>query len=102
MGAHFALGIVEGADLASYVRAYRGTSIALVARAKASIYDVDLTGPCALVVGSEGAGLAPSLETAAKLRVGIPMPGRMESLNAATAGSLALFECVRQRAGRSR
>ncbi|HUL96065.1 MAG TPA: RNA methyltransferase [Usitatibacter sp.] len=102
MGAHFALGIVEGADLAAYVGAYRGTSIALAAHARASLYDVDLTGPCALIVGSEGAGLTPSLEAAAKVRAGIPMPGRMESLNAATAGSLALFECVRQRATRTK
>ena len=101
MGAHFALGIEEGADLAAYLRSYRGTSVALSPRAKASIHDVDLSERCALLVGSEGAGLTPALEAAANVRARIPMPGRMESLNAATAGSLALFECVRQRVNRS-
>ena len=97
MGAHFALAIEEGADLEAYVASYQGTTVALTPRAKDSIYDVDLSGRCALLVGSEGAGLSPALEAAAKVRARIPMPGRMESLNAATAGSLALFECVRRK-----
>jgi len=97
MGAHFALGIEEGADLEAYVASYQGTTVALTPRAKDSIYDADLSGRCALLVGGEGAGLSPALEAAAKVRARIPMPGRMESLNAATAGSLALFECVRRK-----
>ena len=97
MGAHFALEIVEGADLAAFVAGYRGKSIALSGDAKKSLYDLDLRGPCALLVGNEGAGLSPALESAATERAKIPMPGRMESLNAGTAGSIALFECVRQR-----
>lgn len=97
MGAHFALGIEEGADLEAFVASYRGTTVALTPHAKLSIYDVDLSGRCALLVGSEGAGLSPALEAAAKIRARIPMPGRMESLNASIAGSLALFECVRRK-----
>jgi TrmH family RNA methyltransferase len=97
MGGHFALNIVEGANLGEFVRGYRGRSIALAPRAKASLYDTDLTGPCAFLVGAEGAGLSPELESAASARVRIPMPGRVESLNAATAGSICLFEAVRQR-----
>jgi TrmH family RNA methyltransferase len=98
-GAHFALNIREGADLASFVAAYRGTSVALCARAKASLYETDLRGPVAFLVGNEGAGLSPALEKAAGARARIPMPGCGESLNAGVAGSIALFEAVRQRRG---
>ena len=97
MGAHFVLEIVEDADLATWVSAFRGTSIALSGDATKSLYDLDLTKSCALLVGNEGAGLSQGLESAATVRAKIPMPGRMESLNAGTAGSIALFECVRQR-----
>ena len=97
MGAHFALNIVERADLAAFVGRYRGQSVALAARGERSLYDLDLRGPAALIAGNEGAGVSPALERAATVRANIPMPGRIESLNAATAASIALFECVRQR-----
>lgn len=97
MGAHFALNIVEAADLAAFLGGYRGCSVALASRGDTSIYDLDLRGPTALVVGNEGAGLSAATERAAAVRARIPMPGRLESLNAATAASIALFECVRQR-----
>ncbi|HLX24651.1 MAG TPA: RNA methyltransferase [Usitatibacter sp.] len=100
MGAHFALHIVEGADLGAWIAAYKGTSIALSGQAAKSLYDLDLAKPCALVVGNEGSGLSEALQSAATVRAKIPMPGRMESLNAGTAGSIALFECVRQRKGK--
>jgi TrmH family RNA methyltransferase len=97
MGAHFALNIVEGADLAQFARRYRGNSIALAGDGDRSLYDLDLVKPCAFVVGNEGAGISAELESAVKTRARIPMPGKAESLNAATAGSIALFEAVRQR-----
>jgi TrmH family RNA methyltransferase len=97
MGAHFAVNIVEGADLAAYVRDYRGYSVALAARAERSLYDLDLAKPSAFLVGNEGAGLSTGLQRAAKVRARIPMSGPVESLNAATAGSICLFEAVRQR-----
>jgi TrmH family RNA methyltransferase len=101
MGAHFALNIVEKADLAAWLREFRGTSIALAGEARDSLYDLELTGPLALVVGNEGAGLSAGLRAAATRAARIPMPGRMESLNAATAASIALFEALRQRAART-
>jgi TrmH family RNA methyltransferase len=96
-GAHFALNIAEGADLAGFVARFRGTSVALCGEANASLYDTDLRGPVAFLVGNEGAGLSAPLERAASVRARIPMPGRAESLNAGIAGSIALFEAVRQR-----
>jgi TrmH family RNA methyltransferase len=97
MGAHFHLNIVEGIDIAGFLGGYRGTSVALAGDAKKRLYDVDLRGPVAILVGNEGAGLSAAARGAAKVAARIPMPGRAESLNAAVAGSLALFEAVRQR-----
>ena len=55
-------------------------------------YDqVDLTGPVALVLGSEAHGLAASALEAVDERLTIPMEGRSESLNVAMAGSIALL-----------
>ena len=64
-----------------------------------SAADADLAGACALMIGNEGAGLGAELLALADARVSIPMPGRVESLNAAVAGSLLLYEAARQRAG---
>jgi RNA methyltransferase, TrmH family len=57
----------------------------------------DLRGACALMIGNEGAGLAEDWLALADTRITIPMPGRVESLNAAVAGSLLLYEAARQR-----
>ncbi len=101
MGAHFVVNIVEKADLAAFLATFRGASIALAGEGTHSLYEMDLTGPIALLVGNEGAGLSAALREAASRRARIPMAGRIESLNAATAGSIALFEALRQRAART-
>jgi TrmH family RNA methyltransferase len=98
MGAHFALNVVERADLAGYLATFRGTSVALAGKGDRSLYALDLRGPVALLVGNEGAGLSQPLLDAATVRARIPIARRMESLNAAAAGTVALFEAARQRA----
>lgn len=97
MGAHFAVNVVEGADAAQFLARYRGAAVALAGEARASLYDLDLRAPTAFFVGNEGSGLSESVKRAASVRARIPMPGRVESLNAGTAGSICLFEAVRQR-----
>ena len=97
MGAHFATNVVERADLAAWLGTFRGTSVALAGAARQSLYDLDLSGAVAVVVGNEGAGVSQALQRASQIRARIPMAGGMESLNAAIAGSVALFECMRQR-----
>ena len=67
------------------------------AAAPLSYRDADLRGPLALVVGSEGSGLAPAVRRRCDLLVRIPMHGRIASLNAAVAGSLLVFEAAAQR-----
>lgn len=71
---------------------------ALVSRAARPIQEADLRGPCALVVGNEGAGVSRELLQIAE-EVSIPTR-RVESLNAAVACSIALFEAQRQRSAR--
>jgi RNA methyltransferase, TrmH family len=97
MGAHFALNLVEEADLEAFVGAYRGTVIALTLDGESSIHELDLRGPTALLIGNEGAGLSDAMKALATVQARIPMPGPIESLNAGVAGSIGLFEAVRQR-----
>jgi RNA methyltransferase, TrmH family len=63
------------------------------------LYQVDLTGPLALVVGSEQYGLSARWLEAAGTRARIPMAGSADSLNAAMAAAVSVFEAARQRLG---
>jgi TrmH family RNA methyltransferase len=60
--------------------------------------EADLRGPSALLVGNEGSGLPDAWIEKADARVTIPLPGAVESLNAAIAGSVLLYDAMRQRA----
>lgn len=62
------------------------------------LWQADLTGPVAIVIGAEDAGLSPEAEAAAGQLVAIPQTGAVDSLNASVAAALVLFEAVRQRA----
>ena len=59
--------------------------------------EMDFTAACGLMIGNEGAGLAAEWMEMCDARVTIPCPGAVESLNAAVAGSLLLYEASRQR-----
>jgi 23S rRNA (guanosine2251-2'-O)-methyltransferase len=67
--------------------------------ATASAWETDLSGPLAVVVGSEGSGLSGAVKRRCDLLVSFPMSGQVASLNAGVAGALLLFEVVRQRSG---
>ena len=60
------------------------------------IQQADLPAPLALIIGSEGDGVSPLLRKNADLILSIPMAGPVESLNAATAGSIAVYELLRR------
>ena len=60
-------------------------------------YEADLTGPLVLVVGSEGRGMSRLTKDACDFIVSMPMVGRINSLNASVAGSILMYESMRQR-----
>jgi 23S rRNA (guanosine2251-2'-O)-methyltransferase len=100
---HLLLARVE--TLGETVRELQSRGIRLVAgdqEAPAIAWDSDLAGPIAIVVGSEGSGVSGAMRRRCDLLVSFPMAGRVASLNAATAGSLLLFEVVRQRLAEAR
>ena len=97
MGGHFALRIYERQNLLSVAKAFAGALLATSLQASHSLYDCDLRGNIAFLVGNEGAGLSADLLNLATQKIGIPMPGKVESLNVAAATAVCLFEAVRQR-----
>jgi RNA methyltransferase, TrmH family len=60
-------------------------------------WEADLRNPLALIIGSEAEGASAAARDVATYRISIPMAGTMESLNAGVAGSVLMFEVVRQR-----
>lgn len=81
--------------------ALRGSGVRLLAMvAREGSTQMDLTGPLALMVGNEGAGLPEAWLAETDSRVTIRCPGPVESLNAAVAGSVLLYEAARQRQAR--
>jgi TrmH family RNA methyltransferase len=98
MGAHFRLSIQamtwegiqrisESAKLAVYLADMDGQSC----------WETDFRGPLALIVGGEAEGASEQARKLANAFVKIPMAGKTESLNAAVAGSVLMFEVARQR-----
>jgi TrmH family RNA methyltransferase len=106
-GSLFAVPVVRAAshrpvlDWLASVRS-AGVSVRLVGTDEdgdTEISRYDLTGPTALVVGNETAGLSAAWREACEQLLRIPMAGSASSLNAATAASITLYECLRQRRG---
>ena len=97
MGGHFVLNIYERQDLPEVAQAFQGVRLATSLQATSSLYDSDLSGNVAFMVGNEGAGLSDALMAHATQTINIPMQGKVESLNAAAATAICLFEVVRQR-----
>ncbi|MET0441218.1 MAG: RNA methyltransferase, partial [Casimicrobiaceae bacterium] len=98
-GAHFLTTVAEDTDLTAWATQFRaagGRVVALEPHGGEPLFDAPLGMPLALAVGNEGAGLSEALLAVADARVTIPMPGGMESLNAAAAAAVALFECLRR------
>ncbi len=98
-GAHFLTTIVEDVDLVGWASAFRGEGrvIATIVGGGADLYSTDFPPRVAFLIGNEGAGLSGQLLREADTAITIPMPGGAESLNAAAAAAVVLFECVRQR-----
>jgi len=99
-GAHFCVKIHEDVDLPAWASAHRavgGEVVAAVASGGENLCGAIFRGRLAVAIGNEGSGLSPFLLAAATRRVTIPMHRGVESLNAAAAAAVMMFECVRQR-----
>jgi TrmH family RNA methyltransferase len=74
------------------------STVAAMAHNAQPLGELDLTRPIALFIGAEGSGLTPELAAQCDARITIPCPGPVESLNAAVAAGVLLYEASRQRA----
>lgn len=99
-GAIFHVPVVAGYDLEGLAGTLRAAGLSLIGAAAAGgrpLGEIDLTARVALVLGNEAWGIGPAATDVLDDIVSIPMPGNAESLNVGIAGSIVLFEAVRQR-----
>jgi RNA methyltransferase, TrmH family len=102
MGALLRLSLAGG-SWREIVASLKGLSVYLAAADGAVEYTaVDWTQPAALIIGSEAGGAGPQAHQMAHERIAIPIQQQTESLNAAVAAGVILFEAVRQRRGSGR
>jgi TrmH family RNA methyltransferase len=98
MGAHFRLPIVSmGWEEIQRISESANQRVMVADMEGESCWEVDLRQPLALIVGGEAEGASESARKLASQRIKIPMAGKAESLNAAVAGSVLMFEVMRQR-----
>jgi RNA methyltransferase, TrmH family len=99
-GSVLRLPVAEASDTVTALEVLRSSGrrlVATVATGGAAPEAVDLVGPVAVLVGSEAHGLADPVVAASDERLTIPLEPGVESLNAAVAGAVVLFEAARQR-----
>lgn len=99
MGSIFNIPIIENADI-EMVKSLKSNGFKLLVSSldtENNFYDVDLTDKVIISVGNEGNGVSEEIYKLCDLKAKIPMPGGAESLNAAVAASIMMFEAVRQR-----
>ena len=98
-GGQFRVPIRQAADPVDLESLTAGIDLyAASADADLAFHDVDWTGACGLIVGAESAGVSSAWRTASRAAVRVPMHAEVESLNAAVAAAVILFEAARQRA----
>ncbi len=101
MGSAFRVPIVRANDTMDAIESLVTAGVRTIVmepQRRRSLFEVDLRGPTAVVLGAEGQGLPPGLDGVATERVSIPMRKPVESLNVAVAAALVLYESLRQRA----
>ena len=102
MGAHFALPLIAQTwdEITVLWKSQPGSPGLYLAEAAQGrkIWEVDFAKPMGIIIGGEANGASEAARKCATEFVTIPMPGRSESLNAAIAAGILLFEVVRQRA----
>ncbi len=109
-GSALRLPLLRGMALPVLLAQLKVSHVAVIAAAAAAQSDdgaamgnetrADFSKPCAIFIGSEGAGLPREVESAADARMAISMAQSVESLNAGVAASILLYEAARQRLGK--
>ncbi|HEX7281234.1 MAG TPA: RNA methyltransferase [Vicinamibacterales bacterium] len=100
MGGAFHVPVLRTRTLTNVISEWRAAGVRIIGsvpRNGTPMHEVDFTQPAAVLLGGEGAGLPDELIASADARVTIPMRGGIESLNAAVAAALLLYEAQRQR-----
>jgi RNA methyltransferase, TrmH family len=100
MGSSFHVPVLRTRTLANLIKDWRNAGIRIVAavpRKGTPMHELDFRPATALLLGGEGPGLPDELIASSDARVSIPMKGGIESLNAAVAAALLLYEAQRQR-----
>jgi len=100
MGSTFRLPVLAAQDAAALIEELRGAGVAVLAtvpRGGTPMHVTDMRIAAALMIGGEGSGLTPTLIASADACVSIPMHAPVESLNAAVAAALLVYEARRQR-----
>ena len=101
-GATIHMPVAKVTNISNAIRSLKEAGVWVVgieAGEKTDIYSAPFDGDLAIVVGSEGSGIRRLVKRECDLLASIPMRGELNSLNAAQAGTVALFEAVRQRGG---
>jgi 23S rRNA (guanosine2251-2'-O)-methyltransferase len=99
-GAAESVPLIEVTNLARALEAMSEAGVRTVGaagEAEQSLYELDLRGPTAWVLGAEGSGLRRLTRERCDLLTRIPLRGQVESLNVSVAAGICLFETVRQR-----
>ena len=96
MGAHFAMAILENADLADAIGRFGGKLVCTAPSGGVALAAADLSGRIGWLLGAEGRGVSDALAACAALKVTIPMPGGAESLNVAAAAAICFYELSRR------
>lgn len=99
-GALLRIPLVRVRDLITAARFLKSSGITIIAadeKGDTPLQNADFKGPCAIIVGSEGQGIAPELLRLADQIVFIPQAGQLDSLNVSVAAGIMLYEVQRQR-----
>lgn len=99
MGSCFHVPVISGGSLASVLHWLKKANIQLIAADPAGdpAFDFESGEGAALLIGNEAHGLSPEAQEQADIRVRIPMPGRAESLNAASAAAIMAYQIMEKR-----
>ena len=99
MGSVFRKNIVISRDIIGDIEKLKekGVSVFGMHLNGSTMYETDLTGPVAFLIGNEGAGLSEEVSRSADKLIKIPMKGEVNSLNASVAAGIIIFEAASKR-----